>query len=166
MTVPQKPKRRFWLMKSEPSCFSIQDLKQSPKKITSWDGVRNYQARNLLRDEVKTGDGVLFYHSNIKEPAIVGLAKVVRDGYPDATARDPKSEHFDPKARPDNPIWYMVDIQYIADIDPPITREDLRYHPDLMDMDVLKKGNRLSVQPVTSKQWRAVLKLGGTSDPF
>ncbi len=162
----QKQSRHYWLLKSEPSCFSIDDLKRSPKKIASWDGVRNFQARNLLRDQIKPGDGVLFYHSSIREPAIAGLAKVVSDGYPDATALDPKSEHFDPKARPDHPIWFMVDIQYITGIDPPITRETLRFHPDLMDMDVLKRGNRLSVQPVTPKQWKAVLNIAGIFDPL
>ena len=149
--MPRKQRRCHWLIKSEPTCFSIDDLKRSPKATASWDGVRNYQARNLLRDEIKSGDGVLFYQSSIKEPAIVGLAKVVSEGYPDTTALDPNAEHFDPNARPDHPIWYVVDIQFLLGIDPPITREDLRYHPDLMDMDVLKRGNRLSIQPVTQK---------------
>jgi predicted RNA-binding protein with PUA-like domain len=153
-------------LKTEPTCFSIDDLRRSPKGTASWDGVRNYQARNLLRDEIKPGDGVLFYHSSIKEPAIVGLAKVVSEGFPDATAFDPKSEHFDPKARPEHPVWYMVDIQYITDIDPPITRETLKYHPDLMNMEVLKKGNRLSVQPVTPKQWKAILNILRLPDPL
>jgi predicted RNA-binding protein with PUA-like domain len=164
--VAQKQSRRYWLLKSEPTCFSIDDLRRSPKGTASWDGVRNYQARNLLRDEIKPGDGVLFYHSSIKEPAIVGLAKVVSEGLPDVTAFDPKSEHFDPKARPDHPVWYMVDIQYITDIDPPITRETLKYHPDLMNMEVLKKGNRLSVQPVTPKQWKAILNILRLQDPL
>jgi predicted RNA-binding protein with PUA-like domain len=159
-------KRKYWLMKTEPSCFSIDDLKAAPGGVTAWDGVRNYQARNLLRDEIKVGDGVLFYHSNIKEPAIVGIAEVVASGAPDETAMDPHAEHYDPKAGPDNPIWYKVDVAFRADLKKPLTRDMLRVHPDLTDMDVLKKGNRLSVQPVTEKQWRAVIKTGGLDDPL
>ncbi|ABA88561.1 EVE domain protein [Syntrophotalea carbinolica DSM 2380] len=155
---------RYWLMKSEPGCFSIDDLKDCPDGISPWDGVRNYQARNLLRDEIKAGDGVLFYHSNIREPAIVGVARVVRAGYPDHTARDPQSEHFDPRSTDAAPIWYMVDVQYVAHLVRPLTRDDLRQHPRLMDMAVLKRGNRLSVQPVSEEQWRDVLRFGGMSE--
>jgi len=157
--VEKKQKRRYWLMKSEPSCFSFEDLKASPGGVVHWDGVRNYQARNLMRDEMKPGDGVLFYHSSIKTPAIVGLATVASLGYPDHTAWDPASEHYDPKAGPDHPIWFMVDVRYLADLSPPVTRDDLRAHPDLESMGVLKKGNRLSVMPVTELEWRAVLAL-------
>jgi predicted RNA-binding protein with PUA-like domain len=153
--------RRYWLMKSEPGCFSIDDLKKCPEGVSPWDGVRNYQARNLLRDEIQEGDGVLFYHSNVREPAIVGVARVVRSGYPDHTARDPRSDHFDPRATDAAPIWFMVDVQYVAHVPRPITREDLRHHPKLSGMDVLKRGNRLSVQPVTAEQWRDVLLSGG-----
>ena len=103
----------YWLMKSEPDCFSIDDLHACPNGTDQWDGVRNYQARNFLRDQIKVGDGVLFYHSNCKEPAIVGLAKVVREGYPDYTALDPRDKHFDPKASDAKPTWYMVDVQYV-----------------------------------------------------
>lgn len=158
--------RRFWLMKSEPQCFSLEDLKQAPQGTSSWDGVRNFQARNFLRDELKCGDGVLFYHSNIPQPAIVGIAQVVKDGYPDHTALDPRADHFDPRATQDNPIWYMVDVAYVATLVRPLTRELLRDHAVLADMDVLKKGNRLSVQPVTVEQWQAVLELGGLHDPL
>lgn len=154
--------RRYWLMKTEPSCFSLGDLRSRPHGTEHWDGVRNFQARNLLRDEIKTGDGVLVYHSNIPEPAIVGVAQVVRAGYPDFTALDPGSEHFDPRATESNPIWYMVDIQYIAELPYPLTRKDLQNHPLLCNMGVLRKGNRLSVQPVTAEEWRAVLAAGGT----
>ncbi len=161
-----EPKRRYWLMKSEPHCFSFDDLKSAPAKTTSWDGVRNYQARNFLRDEVRVGDGVLFYHSNIADPAIVGLAEVVRAGYPDHTALDPRSDHFDPRASEDNPIWHMVDVRYAGDLARSLTRAMLREHPVLSRMDVLKKGNRLSVQPVTAEQWQGVLELGGGKDPF
>ncbi len=157
---------RFWLMKSEPDCFSFDDLAARPDGIESWDGVRNFKARNLLRDEIRVGDGVLFYHSSIAEPAIVGIARVVRSGYPDHTALDPRSDHFDPKASPEHPIWYMVDVQHVAPLTHPLTRDDLRRHPVLAGMEVLRKGNRLSVQPVTAEQWRTVLEVGGVRDPF
>ncbi len=153
-------------MKSEPTCFSFEDLKQSSEHVTCWDGVRNYQARNLLRDEIKKGDGVLFYHSNIKIPSIVGLAEVIREGYPDYTAWDPKSEHYDPKSSVENPIWFMVDIQYVADLDPPVTRDDLKSHPVLEKMGVMRKGNRLSVMPVAENEWQVILNLNGMADPF
>jgi len=152
---------RYWLMKSEPTCFSLDDLEHSPDGVSAWDGVRNYQARNLLRDEIQAGDGVLFYHSSCAEPAIVGLAEVVRGGYPDHTARDPHSDHFDPKASPDNPVWYMVDVRFKTRLPKPLTRDDLRRHPVLQGMMVLQRGSRLSVQPVTADEWRAVLALSG-----
>lgn len=158
--------RRYWLMKSEPDCFSFSDLRDRPDRTEHWDGVRNYQARNLLRDELTPGDGVLFYHSNIPRPHIVGIAEVVRGGYPDHTALDPRSDHFDPRAGESNPIWYMVDVRYVAPLPQPLDREALRRHPVLQGMDVLRKGNRLSVQPVTAGQWRAVLELAGISDPL
>jgi predicted RNA-binding protein with PUA-like domain len=158
--------RHYWLMKSEPGCFSLEDLKNAPESTTGWDGVRNYQARNLLRDVLQPGDGVLFYHSSIPQPAIVGLARVTRGGYPDHTALDPTADHFDPKSSPDNPIWFMVDVQYLATLPHPLTRETLALHPQLAGMEVLKKGNRLSVQPVTAEEWQAVLRLSGVQDPF
>lgn len=153
--------RRYWLMKSEPTCFSYADLCALPAQTSPWDGVRNFQARNLLRDAIQVGDGVLFYHSNIKEPAIVGLAQVVRSGYPDHTAQDARSEHFDPKATPDAPIWYMVDVQAVAALPQPLTRTDLARHPALAGMGVLNKGNRLSVQPVTAEEFATVLQIAG-----
>ena len=156
----------YWLMKSEPGCFALDDLEQSPGKVAAWDGVRNFQARNLLRDAIKTGDGVLFYHSSCAEPAIVGLAEVLRDGYPDHTARDPGSDHYDPRATPDNPIWFMVDIQFLARLPQPLTRDMLRSHPVLAGMMVLQRGSRLSVQPVTADEWRAVLAVAGMADPL
>ena len=157
---------RYWLMKSEPGCFALDDLEQSPGKVAAWDGVRNFQARNLLRDAIKTGDGVLFYHSSCAEPAIVGLAEVLRGGYPDHTARDPGSDHYDPRATPDNPIWFMVDIQFLARLPQPLTRDMLRSHPVLAGMMVLQRGCRLSVQPVTADEWRAVLAVAGMADPL
>lgn len=156
-----KPSRRYWLMKSEPGCFSLDDLQARPDCTEHWDGVRNYQARNFLRDEIKAGDGVLFYHSNIPEPAIVGIARVVRSGYPDHTALDPRSDHFDPKASGDNPLWYMVDVCYVAHFAEGVTRSVLQRHPHLAGMEVLRRGSRLSVQPVTAAEWQAVLDLGG-----
>jgi predicted RNA-binding protein with PUA-like domain len=157
---------KYWLMKSEPDCFSLDDLKACPHGIDHWDGVRNYQARNFLRDAIKVGDGVLFYHSNCKEPAIVGLAKVVREGYPDYTALDPREKHFDPKATVEKPIWYMVDVQYVDHLEHTLSRDDLRRHPLLSGMDVLRKGNRLSVQPVTREQWLEVLSINDIEDPL
>lgn len=159
-------RRRYWLLKSEPGCFSFADLQRRPGQTEHWDGVRNFQARNLLRDELQAGDGVLFYHSNIPKPAIVGLARVVRTGYPDFTACDPRSEHFDPRASEANPIWYMVDVQALELLPQPILREELRLHPLLAGMEVLRKGNRLSVQPVSAKEWRAVLAVAGLDDPL
>lgn len=158
--MPEEKQQNYWLMKSEPHVFSWQDLKNAPQRTTHWDGVRNYQARNFLHDEIQPGDGVLFYHSNIKEPAIVGVAQVVRGGYPDHTALDPRSEHFDPRASAQQPIWFMVDVRYLADLRHPLTRDDLRRHPLLADMAVLRKGNRLSVQPVSPQHWQLVLELG------
>jgi len=158
--------RRYWLMKSEPGCFSFADLQGRPGQTEHWDGVRNFQARNLLRDELQVGDGVLFYHSNTAQPAIVGLARVVHAGYPDFTACDPRSDHFDPRASAAYPIWYMVDVQGLAALPQPLTRDDLRRHPLLCRMDVLRKGNRLSVQPVREEEWRAVLEVAGLNDPL
>ncbi len=151
-------------MKSEPHCFSFADLEKSPGGVAPWDGVRNYQARNLLRDEIHVGDGVLFYHSNIPAPAIVGVAEVVRAGYPDQTALDPRSDHFDPRASESNPIWFMVDVRSVAPLLRPLTRDLLRAHPGLASMEVLRKGNRLSVQPVSVEEWRMVLEAGGAGD--
>lgn len=152
-------KRQFWLFKSEPECFSIQDLARQPKQTTFWDGVRNFQARNFLRDAIQQGDGVLFYHSSTEPMAIVGTATVVKRGYPDHTAFDPNADHYDPKSDPDEPTWYMVDIQLDSIFDAPLTRAELHAVPDLKDMMLLKRGSRLSIQPVTPVEWQAVLEL-------
>ena len=157
---------KYWLFKSEPDTGGVDALAAMPKQKTHWEGVRNYQARNFLRDQVKAGDGVLFYHSGCKEPAIVGLAKVVREGYPDLTALDPREKHFDPNASDGKPIWFVVDVQYLCHLSYPLTRNDLRRHPVLSGMDVLRKGNRLSVQPVTEEQWREVLLTNHVEDPL
>lgn len=163
VSPPRISNQRFWLMKSEPSCFSFADLQACPGGVEHWDGVRNFQARNFLRDAIKVGDGVLFYHSNISEPAIVGVARVVRSGYPDFTALDPGSEHFDPRATDTVPIWYMVDVQAVAALPHPLTRSFLMAHPLLGAMAVLRRGNRLSVQEVTEEEWSTVLASGGLS---
>jgi predicted RNA-binding protein with PUA-like domain len=151
---------RYWLLKSEPESFSINDLARAPKQTTFWNGVRNYQARNLLRDELQVGDGVIFYHSNANPAAAVGLAEVVRAGYPDATQFDPKSSYHDPDATPDEPRWFMVDIKYKETFVHPLPLELLREVPALRDMVLLRRGSRLSVQPVTAPEWKAIVALG------
>lgn len=148
-----------WLMKSEPSEFSIMDLKNSPNQTECWDGVRNYQARNFMRDKMRTGDRVLFYHSVLK-PSVVGTARVVKTGYPDFTAWDPKSKHFDPKSTPENPIWYMVDICFESQFAEPIPLARLRTVPGLENMMLLLKGMRLSIQPVTAKEFDIIVAMG------
>jgi len=150
----------YWLFKSEPGCFSIDDLRKRPDMIEHWDGVRNYQARNYLRDSIKPGDRLLFYHSNIAEPAVVGIAEVVRDGYPDFTAFDPESDHFDPKSSANAPSWYMVDVRFVAVMPHPVTLEKIKENPLLTDMPLVKR-SRLSIQPVTPDQWRIILAMGG-----
>lgn len=149
---------RHWLMKSEPTAFSIDDLMARPDGTDHWDGVRNYQARNFLRDEIRKGDRVLFYHSG-RMPAVVGTARVVRKGYPDPTAWDPQSEHFDPKSTPDNPIWYMVDIRFETKFDVPVPLTDLRRFRELAGMLLLKKGMRLSIQPVSQGEFDFIVAL-------
>ena len=152
----------YWLFKTEPGCFSFDDLKNSPKMTAPWDGVRNFQARNFLRDTARVGDRVLFYHSNIPEPAVVGLAEIVRAGYPDTTALNPNSEHFDPKAAIDKPIWYMVDVKYAGPLQKAVTLESVKQNPLLADM-LLVKRSRLSIQPVTASEWQIILSMGGTA---
>lgn len=147
-------------MKSEPEVFSIHDLKVCG--ITAWDGVRNYQARNYLRDELKVGDRVLFYHSNTHPSGISGLAKVVRDGYPDDTAFDPRDAHFDPKSDPAQPTWYQIDLRFGKAFQSVIPIQTLRKTPGLQKM-VLFHNGRLSVQPVTKKEWTIILRLGEIS---
>jgi predicted RNA-binding protein with PUA-like domain len=150
----------YWLFKTEPGCFSFDDLKARPNMTEPWDGVRNYQARNFLRDRIKSGDRVLFYHSNIPEPAVVGIVEVTREGYPDFTALDPASGHFDPKASPDNPIWYLVDVRYGEPLPRPVSLERIKANPLLAEMPLVKR-SRLSIQPVTADEWRIILIMGG-----
>ncbi len=151
----------YWLMKSEPDVFGIDHLKQMPDGTEHWDGVRNYQARNMMRDRMKLGDPVFFYHSNCDEPGIVGIMQVVREGYPDPTAFDPEQKYYDPKSDPENPRWFMVDIKYVRHLKRHITLKELKELADgpLADMPLLRKGNRLSIMPVTDEQWHFILGL-------
>jgi len=151
---------KYWLMKSEPEEFSIDDLRRRPGRREPWDGVRNYQARNMMRDEMKKGDGVLFYHSNCEVPGIVGIAAVVKEGYPDASAFDPEDKHYDPKSDPDNPRWYHVDVGYKRKLKRTISLTELKERADALgDFALLRRGNRLSVMPVTKEQWDYILAL-------
>jgi predicted RNA-binding protein with PUA-like domain len=149
----------YWLFKSEPSCYSFADLMAAPDRTTGWDGVRNFQARNFLRDDIKVGDGVLFYHSSADPPAIAGFAKVVRAGHPDPTAFDPKADHYDPKSDRASPVWYQVSIRAERAIDPPLELPVLKAIPALKGMELLRKGSRLSIQPVTAAEWASVVAL-------
>ena len=149
----------FWLMKSEPKDYSFDDLRSETNSTAEWDGVRNYQARNLLRDEIKTGDRVIFYHSNSKPSGAVGTAIVVRDGYPDFTAWDPNSDHPDPRSTEDNPIWFMVDIKADQPFDRVVSLKEIKATAALSDM-VLVKNSRLSVQPVTKDQFDLIVSMG------
>lgn len=151
--------RHYWLMKSEPEVFSIEDLRRAAGRTTCWDGVRNYQARNFLRDQLKVGDGVLFYHSSADPPGIAGEAVVAREGYPDPTAFDRRDPHYDPKSDRARPAWYAVDVRFVRACGSLITLAQLRRIPALRGMLMLKRGMRLSVQPVTPKEWRAIMKL-------
>jgi len=148
--------RAYWLMKSEPDEVSIVDLEHAPGARAPWTGVRNYQARNFMRDTMRLGDGVLFYHSSCAEPGVAGLAEVASAAYPDATQFDPASPYFDPKSDRANPRWVHVDVHHVATT-PLLSLKAMRARPELADMVLLKPGNRLSITPVTAEQWRAVL---------
>ncbi len=150
---------QYWLMKSEPDTYGIDDLRRMPEQTDHWDGVRNYQARNMMRDQMKIGDLAFFYHSNIKEPAIVGIMEVIREGYPDHTALDRKSSYYDPRSSAENPRWYMVDVRYVRHLQRPIGLAELKRHQALRNMPLLRRGNRLSIMPVTEMEWQYILKL-------
>ncbi len=148
-------------MKSEPGVFSIDDLAKAKNQTTYWDGVRNYQARNFLRDEIKTGDRVIFYHSNSEPPSAVGICEVVREGYPDFTAFDSGNIHFDPKSDFDNPTWFMVDIKLIGKFKHPISLSEIRANKKLANMILVRRGNRLSVMPITKEEFDEIVSMGG-----
>ena len=152
----------YWLMKSEPDVYGIDHLEQ--EGTDHWDGVRNYQARNMMRDQMKPGDLAFFYHSNTEVPGIVGIMEIVREGYPDHTAFDPESKYYDPKSDPDNPRWYMVDVRFVRKLRRVIPLAELKQYPELADMPLVKKGNRLSIMPVTPEQWDFILSLEDTAD--
>jgi len=151
----------YWLMKSEPDVFGIDHLKSRPKQTEPWDGVRNYQARNMLRDEMRAGDLAFFYHSNCAEPGIAGIVQIVREGYPDPTQFDPDAKYHDPKSEPAKPRWYCVDVRYKRHMKRPLSLAELKTYADgpLADLPLLRKGNRLSVMPVTPAQWEFILAL-------
>lgn len=153
----------YWLFKSEPDTFSIDALAARPKRTTPWDGVRNYQARNMMRDEMKRGDLGFFYHSSCAEPGIAGIVEVVREGYPDHTAFDPASDYYDPGSDPADPRWYMVDVRLVRKFARHVTLPALRRHATgrLRELLILRTGNRLSITPVTPAQWRFILELAG-----
>jgi len=161
--MKKSPERtvRYWLMKSEPDVYSIDDLKRDGS--SPWTGVRNYQARNFMRDEMRVGDLVLFYHSNAEPPGVAGVARVVREAHPDPTARDAKSEYYDPKATEQNPIWMMVDVGHVRTFNKLVSLDTLRTTPALREMLVLKKGMRLSVQPVDPGHFARVCEIGDNS---
>jgi predicted RNA-binding protein with PUA-like domain len=151
--------RHYWLLKSDPESFSFEDLWSLPDRTTHWDGVRNFQARNFLRDEMKKGDLAFFYHSGGDDPGVVGIVEVVREGYPDHTAFDPKDSHFDPKSKKDSPTWSMIDIHAVERFPRPVSLAEMRTKPELEGLPLLQKGNRLSVQKVGSTEWNAVVAL-------
>jgi predicted RNA-binding protein with PUA-like domain len=151
----------YWLMKSEPETFSLDDLKSSPKKTTKWDGIRNFQARNMMRDDMKKGDEVFFYHSNCKVPAIVGVAEIASsEAYPDVTQFDPNDGHYDPTSKPTDPRWLLVDVRYKRHLKREISLNELKEHGRALgDFALTRKGNRLSILPVSAAQWAYILGL-------
>lgn len=148
---------RYWLMKTEPGEFGIDALASRPNQTEHWDGVRNYQARNMMRDDMKSGDLVFFYHSNCETPGIVGIARIAREAYPDHTAFDPENKHYDPGSHPDNPRWFMVDVQFVRKLERTISLNELKERPELEGLALIRRGNRLSVMPVTEDQWNFIL---------
>jgi len=152
-------------MKSEPDVYSFADLQAEPDATAYWDGVRNYQARNFMRDDMRVGDRVLFYHSRTKPPHVAGVAEIASEPYPDPTALDPESKYFDPKSSPDKPRWVVVDVRALAPLPRPVSLAELKANPALSEMLVVQRGQRLSVQPVTEAEYREVLRMGGLDDP-
>jgi predicted RNA-binding protein with PUA-like domain len=150
---------KYWLMKSEPDVFGIDDLENAQGMTEPWDGVRNYQARNMMRDDMKTGDLAFLYHSNCKEPGIAGIMEIVREGYPDMTAFDPDAKYFDPKSDPAKPRWYRVDVRYVRKLKRIITLSELKQHSEVTGLPLVRRGNRLSIMPVSEQQWKFILTL-------
>ncbi|MGZ0654741.1 EVE domain-containing protein [Coraliomargarita sp. W4R53] len=150
----------YWLMKSEPDVFSFQDLKARPNQTEPWDGVRNYQARNFMRDTMKVGDTILFYHSNTNPPGVAGIAQVASEPYPDPTAFDPKSKYYDSKSKPENPRWVLVDVRYKADLKRLVSLEEMKSMPELADMRTLQRGSRLSISPVSEAEFNVITLAG------
>lgn len=154
----------YWLMKSEPDVFSIDDLAARPHQIEPWNGVRNYQVRNMFRDQMKQGDLALFYHSSCAEPGLYGLMKIITDAYPDPTQFDPDSEYYDAASRPEEPRWLLVEVQFVQKFAQPVLLSTLREHADeLAGLRVLEKGTRLSVTPVTPAHWKTIGRLAGVA---
>lgn len=149
----------YWLLKSEPETFSIDDLAKRSKQTEPWNGVRNYQARNMLKNDMRKGHLAFFYHSSCKQPGIVGIVEIVREGYPDLSAFDINSQYYDPKSTAQKPIWYCVDVKLIALFSKTITLKELRDNTALKNMILLRKGNRLSVMPITHKEWNIILSM-------
>ena len=152
---------KYWLMKSEPDVYGIDHLCAEKRKTDHWDGIRNYQARNFIRDEMKKGDLAFFYHSNCEEPAIVGLMEIVREAYPDYTAFVANEKYFDAKSDPDNPRWFMVDVRFKKKFKSPVTLKALKEEKALAQMRLVQRGNRLSILPVVAKEWKHILKMAG-----
>ncbi len=157
MPTTPSSNRQYWLLKTEPGTFSFDDLWNAPGRTTTWDGVRNFQARNMLRDGMKEGDLVFIYHSSTDPTGIAGIAEVARAGYPDPTAFDPKDSHYDPKSKKESPSWYVVDVKAVEKFPEIVTLERMRAMEGLDGMVLLKKGSRLSVQPVSPSEWRTIL---------
>jgi predicted RNA-binding protein with PUA-like domain len=153
--------KKYWLFKADPDDFSIEDLKKSEEQTTYWNGVRNYQARNFIRDEMKPDDEVLFYHSNTEPNVIVGLCKIVTEGYPDFTQFDPKNKHYFPAANKHDPPWFMVDIKLVKEFKKPVSLTDVKENSKLKNMRLVQRGNRLSVMPVEKEEFEEIVKMGG-----
>lgn len=158
--IPSSKSGNYWLVKSEPDVFSIDDLSSAVNQTTYWDGVRNYQARNYLRDSMKLGDQILYYHSNSDPSAVVGICKVVRTGYPDHTAFDPSDSHYDPKSSQASPTWYMVDVRFVEKFPRQLSLAELKKLPELKEMVLVQKGSRLSIQPVKPHEFSLIVQLG------
>ena len=154
---------KYWLIKTEPGCFSIDDLAKAKNQTTHWDGVRNYRARNIMRDEMKIGDKVIFYHSNAEPPAAAGICKIVKEGYPDFTAFDPDDEHYDPKSKKDMPTWFMVDVKLEKKFKREVPLAEIRTNKKLQKMILVQPSNRLSVMPVEKSEFEEIVKMGNGS---